>query len=171
MKSIDSMAMEMAWSHSPWGMVAIDRNGSVCSVSPAFESRTGIPRSSLIGMSEADFIFQLDMPMIDHRRVEMASGGVRAIHYVNSRLTSREFDMKQIAEKLRAPLASIYGFSELLLTQNYDEDVRRNLTVTIIEQVEGMVSVINEELDLNNHASATDKAVGSSMSTLSRMEK
>jgi signal transduction histidine kinase len=115
-------------------------------------------------MSEADFIFQLDLPVIDHLRVDVASGCIRAIHYVRRRVTRQEYDMKQIAEKLRAPLASIYGFTELLLTQQYDDGTRSNLTSAIIEQVEVMAFVINEKLDLNAQSSSTASQDGSSLS-------
>lgn len=55
--------------------------------------------------------------------------------------------LSRIAELLREPLASIYGFAELLLTQDYDEDLRRDLTATLLEQVEVMANIINSELD------------------------
>jgi hypothetical protein len=42
--------------------------------------------------------------------------------------------------------ASIYGFVELLLTQNYDEETRRGLTSTLMGQVEAMGNIVNESL-------------------------
>ena len=62
--------------------------------------------------------------------------------------------LSHIAELLREPLASIYGFAELLLTQNYDEETRRDLTATLLEQVEVMSNIINSELDTRNHQTA-----------------
>ena len=62
--------------------------------------------------------------------------------------------LSRIAELLREPLASIYGFAELLLTQNYDEETRRDLTATLLEQVEVMSNIINTELDTRNHKPA-----------------
>jgi K+-sensing histidine kinase KdpD len=62
--------------------------------------------------------------------------------------------LSHIAELLREPLASIYGFAELLLTQNYDEETRRDLTATLLEQVEVMSNIINNELDTRNHKPA-----------------
>lgn len=62
--------------------------------------------------------------------------------------------LSHVAELLREPLASIYGFAELLLTQDYDEATRRDLTATLLEQVEVMSNIINSELDTRNYKSA-----------------
>ncbi len=64
--------------------------------------------------------------------------------------------LSHIAELLREPLASIYGFAELLLTQNYDEETRLDLTATLLEQVEVMSNIINSELDTRNYKPAAD---------------
>jgi PAS domain S-box-containing protein len=52
------------------------------------------------------------------------------------------------AHELRTPMASIYGFTELLMTQNFDEAERRDFLDTIYRQSELMISIINELLDL-----------------------
>ena len=52
------------------------------------------------------------------------------------------------AHELRTPMASIYGFAELLLQQEFDEDMRRDLLETIYRQSEVMATIINELLDL-----------------------
>lgn len=52
------------------------------------------------------------------------------------------------AHELRTPMASIYGFSELLLAQPFNEQERHELLATIFKQSELMVSIINELLDL-----------------------
>lgn len=52
------------------------------------------------------------------------------------------------AHELRTPMASIYGFSELLLNQSYDEATRHELLETIFRQSELMTAIINELLDL-----------------------
>ena len=52
------------------------------------------------------------------------------------------------AHELRTPMASIYGYSEILLTQNFDEEMQRDLLNTIFRQSELMSSIINELLDL-----------------------
>ena len=73
--------------------------------------------------------------------------------------------LSHIAELLREPLASIYGFAELLLTQNYDEETRRDLTATLLEQVEVMSNIINSELDTRNHKTAAARPQESALAT------
>lgn len=52
------------------------------------------------------------------------------------------------AHELRTPMASILGFSELLLTRAFDESTRMDLLETIHKQSELMASILNELLDL-----------------------
>lgn len=52
------------------------------------------------------------------------------------------------AHELRTPMASIYGFAEVLLTQELDEDSRKEFTGIIFRQSELMASILNELLDL-----------------------
>lgn len=52
------------------------------------------------------------------------------------------------AHELRTPMASIHGFSELLLKRNYDETTQRDLLETIYRQSSNLVHLVNELLDL-----------------------
>ncbi len=52
------------------------------------------------------------------------------------------------AHELRNPMASIYGFSEVLMTQDIEPVVRQEITEIIHNQSEVMVSILNELLDL-----------------------
>ena len=52
------------------------------------------------------------------------------------------------AHELRTPMASILGFSELLLGRNFDADTQKELLQTIFKQSELMSSILNELLDL-----------------------
>ena len=52
------------------------------------------------------------------------------------------------AHELRTPMASIYGYSEVLLAEDFDAETRRELLSTIYRQSELMASIINELLDL-----------------------
>ncbi len=52
------------------------------------------------------------------------------------------------AHELRTPMASIYGYAELLLAQEFDDESRKELLQTIFSQSEVMASIINELLDL-----------------------
>jgi len=69
---------------------------------------------------------------------------------------TREKEVEQIkseflstaAHELRTPMASILGFSELLLHKDFDVNTRQDLLRTIHEQSELMASILNELLDL-----------------------
>lgn len=52
------------------------------------------------------------------------------------------------AHELRTPMASIFGFSELLITNEFDSEIRRDLLQTIHTQTAGVIEIINELLDL-----------------------
>ncbi|WP_374259829.1 PAS domain S-box protein [Zoogloea sp.] len=52
------------------------------------------------------------------------------------------------AHELRTPMASIMGFSELLLTRKYDEHRTRDLLETINRQAGRLTALLNELLDL-----------------------
>lgn len=52
------------------------------------------------------------------------------------------------AHELRTPMSSIYGFSQLLLTENFGAEMQKELFGIIFSQSELMVSIINELLDL-----------------------
>jgi len=52
------------------------------------------------------------------------------------------------AHELRTPMASIMGFSELLLTRKYDENRTRDFLDTINRQSTRLTSLLNELLDL-----------------------
>jgi signal transduction histidine kinase len=52
------------------------------------------------------------------------------------------------AHELRTPMASIYGFAEVLLTQKLDAPSQREFLAIIYKQSELMASILNELLDL-----------------------
>lgn len=52
------------------------------------------------------------------------------------------------AHELRTPMASIHGFSELLLKREFDPETRRDLIQTIHRQSSNLVGLVNELLDL-----------------------
>jgi PAS domain S-box-containing protein len=56
--------------------------------------------------------------------------------------------LSHAAHELRTPMASIYGFTELLLSQEFDAFDRADFLNTIFRQSELMISIINELLDL-----------------------
>jgi len=68
-------------------------------------------------------------------------------HEVEVERMKSEF-LSHAAHELRTPMASIYGFSELLMTQEFDEATRKDLLATIHKQTQWLVDIINELLDL-----------------------
>lgn len=52
------------------------------------------------------------------------------------------------AHELRTPMASIHGFSELLLTRKFDEATQKDLLATIYRQSSNLVHLVTELLDL-----------------------
>ncbi|MFZ4538845.1 response regulator [Propionivibrio sp.] len=141
---------EAAWTHSPWAMVAVGGDGNVCVVNPAFERCTGMPGPAVIGMGEAGLKALLDSLSLEHHRVEMPATRFRVIHYLHQAPAPIKGaqQLSHVAELLREPLASVFGFAELLLTQNYEEDIRLDLTATLLEQVEAMSNILNEHLNV-----------------------
>jgi signal transduction histidine kinase len=139
-----------AWLHSPWGVALVGDNGNVVAVNAAIERCTCVDRSALLGMSEASFDALLGGLALDRRRVDVHTDGVRAVHYVFDATVRIDCAQRMagIAEALREPLASIYGFAELLLTHRYDEEMRDELTATLLEQVEAVANIVNERLDI-----------------------
>lgn len=139
-----------AWQHCPWGMAAIGSEGNVLGVNPAFEFCTGIAASAALGLSEAALDARLGELQVEHHRVETPGNELRAIHYVrcSGELTAHELRLPHVVETLRESLGSIYGFAELLLTQNYDDETRRDLTATLLAQADTMANLINEHLDI-----------------------
>ena len=145
-----SAQIHAAWSHCLWGMAVIGNTGTVEAVNPAFATSAGLGIEQLLNMEESDLDAHLGTLDLPRRRVAVATGALRAIHYLcDSAVPKQDVrHLAQVAEALREPLASIYGFTELLLTQDYDEPTRRDLTAMVLEQVEAMGNLINEKLDL-----------------------
>jgi PAS domain S-box-containing protein len=56
--------------------------------------------------------------------------------------------LSHAAHELRTPMASIYGFTELLIAQEFDKTEHREFLDIIYKQSELMISIINELLDL-----------------------
>ncbi|MCB1916318.1 MAG: PAS domain S-box protein [Rhodocyclaceae bacterium] len=89
------------------------------------------------------------------RRIRQAGSqaGSRVVYF---RDVTRETEVDRMkseflstaAHELRTPMASIMGFSELLLNRSYDEDRTRDLLETINRQSSRLTHLLNELLDL-----------------------
>lgn len=86
--------------------------------------------------------------------VRSAAAGIDRFAYFRDVTHEAEVDrmksefLSHAAHELRTPMASIYGFTELLMTQTFDEATRQDLLATIHKQTEWLVDIINELLDL-----------------------
>ena len=52
------------------------------------------------------------------------------------------------AHELRSPMASVFGFSELLLCRDFDPETRQEIVATIHQQSGALVDMLNQLLDL-----------------------
>lgn len=52
------------------------------------------------------------------------------------------------AHELRTPMASVFGFSELLLSRQFDDETTQEILSTIHQQSASLVTILNELLDL-----------------------
>jgi signal transduction histidine kinase len=62
------------------------------------------------------------------------------------------------AHELRTPMTSIYGFSDLLRTRDFDRDTARDVVDTIHTQAGRLVHLLNELLDLSRIEASAEKA-------------
>ena len=82
------------------------------------------------------------------------AGNVSQILYLRDVTHETEVDrmksefLSTAAHELRTPMATIYGYCELLLARDFDPDERHEILNTIFRQSELMASIINELLDL-----------------------
>jgi signal transduction histidine kinase len=88
-------------------------------------------------------------------RAELQTANVVAIEYFQDITVQSEIDrMKSefiatAAHELRTPLTSIYGYSELLATADFNVEHVREFAGTIHAQAETLVALVNELLDLS----------------------
>ncbi|MEO5342240.1 MAG: PAS domain S-box protein [Gammaproteobacteria bacterium SHHR-1] len=68
-------------------------------------------------------------------------------HEVEVERIKSEF-LSTAAHELRTPMASIYGFTELLMAREFDTPTQHEFLSTIFRQSELMITIINELLDL-----------------------
>ncbi len=171
--------MKAIFSLIPDGFVAFDEVGQVSYVSPAFEKLTGIPVAMAMESNEywlfnvlvnqafgdtaatcfAELPKTLDMRPPAAAKLATAwhegHGAVSKMLHLRDVTQEAELDqikstfMSMAAHELRTPMASIYGFTELLLTREFKPAKQRDLLQRIMRQSEGMIDIINELLDLS----------------------
>lgn len=161
---------------SPDGFVFIDARHRVTYVNPAFEHMTGLAASDLVGMAHPALRAALaglcDQPDRDDGLVHLArphfailkrtvrslrddAGRIRGtVEYYRDVTQETEVDrmksefLSTAAHELRTPMASVFGFAELLLRRRYPADKEREFLEIIHRQAGQLVTLINELLDL-----------------------
>jgi PAS domain S-box-containing protein len=128
-----------------------------CLPSSSFKGVRRLRESAAAGRTDERELIELALP--GRRVLEVGfrlsiSGAVSQILYFRDVTHETEVDqmksdfLSTAAHELRTPMASIYGFAEVLLTQSLDEDSRKEFTGIIFRQSDLMASILNELLDL-----------------------
>jgi len=101
---------------------------------------------------------ELDTPrksVLDIRGVRSQAPGVSSLLYVRDITHETEVEgmksqfLSHAAHELRTPMASIFGYSELLLEGDFDVDTRKEMIKTIHSQMLALIDIINELLDIS----------------------
>ena len=128
-----------------------------CLPSGTFHGVRRLRERAAAGHTDERELIELTLPV---RRVlevgfrSSTSSAVSQILYFRDVTHETEVDqmksdfLSTAAHELRTPMASIYGFAEVLLTQELDDDSRKEFTSIIFRQSELMASILNELLDL-----------------------
>lgn len=135
----------------------VERINTLCSANSGLPSIT-----SMLSATQGGDIHHRELIELTHPSKRVLEVGIRTslaetvsqILYFRDVTHETEVDrmksefLSTAAHELRTPMASVYGFSELLLAQEFDQATQRELLGTIFRQSELMASIINELLDL-----------------------
>ncbi len=109
------------------------------------------------GAEPARVVVEMKPParrMLEMRLSRSEGGAVSQVLYVRDVTIETEVDqmksafLSMAAHELRTPMASIFGFTELLLTRELTPDKQKDLLGRIYRQSEAMKAIIDELLDL-----------------------
>jgi PAS domain S-box-containing protein len=134
-----------------------DLLASLCVAGSRFKGVQALRENATAGTPDKREIIELSLGGKRILEVGLRSSDSRSVSQIlYFREITHETELDQLkseflstaAHELRTPMASIYGFAELLLTQNFDEDSRREFLTIIFNQSELMTSILNELLDL-----------------------
>ncbi len=127
-----------------------------CDPAQPYESLEAAQARELAGDTRRATPIRLRNPSrILERHVRGTTGGGTTIIYFRDVTHETEVDrmksefLSTAAHELRTPMASIFGFSELLLRRPYDEGKRRDMLETVHRQAGLLVNLLNELLDLS----------------------
>lgn len=164
--------------HLPDGVLLFDQDGGIASCNPAAERTfgapcrvlAGLPALALIGIQpkvvarlETDvrrpdggsFAAELSIAEMTLDGRAYLVGTVRDVAWhraeqerVRAANQRRHDYFRTASHELRTPMASVLGFSELLLTREFDAATGRELIDIIHRQATRMIGLVNQMLDL-----------------------
>ena len=130
-----------------------------CDPTQTYQSATADPSAPTEAGGERRCAMRRVLPLVRPGKrtlqysVHVGDGNARVLYFRDitheaqvERLKS-EF-LSTAAHELRNPMASVFGFSELLLTRDYDKKTRKDLLSTIHRQAGHVINLLNELLDL-----------------------
>lgn len=109
------------------------------------------------GLADPRLVLEISGPgerILEMRLKSSGSDFISQVLYVRDITRESEIDrmksefLSTAAHELRTPMASIAGFTELLLLRKFPEEKQRDLLETISRQATRMSTIINELLDL-----------------------
>jgi len=164
--------------HLPDAVLLVDDGGAIVSCNQAAERMFGAPCTALsrqpaarlIGMEPAPVVrhdgsarrvdgglFAAEitiaaMPLDGHTHLAVTVRDVATYHAEQERVRAanerRHNYFRTASHELRTPMASILGFSELLLKRDFDAATGRELMDIIHRQATRLISLVNQMLDL-----------------------
>lgn len=143
-------------------LVGLSEDGLAVKINDLCDAEVFPSLTSLIESSEGPAVHNRELIELTHPTKRVLEVGIRTslaetvsqILYFRDVTHETEVDrmksefLSTAAHELRTPMASVYGFSELLLAQEFDTVTQRELLGTIFRQSQLMASIINELLDL-----------------------
>lgn len=177
-KNISTVDADLIIETCPYGILAIGENGKVRFANPAFCQISNITYAEIADVPSHELWKKiLDHYSIDgdlktyiggvltlraknslkvvrlncHLR---KSGVIRQVFYLQDITAESEVDrmktefLSAAAHELRTPLAIIYGFTELLISNDFDKTATLDIVQTVHNQAKSLTNIINELLDL-----------------------
>lgn len=140
---------------TPFGGVAtmrrvLERETAEKTTADAGNAGTGKARQSrqLIELTTAGKrVIELKLRLADAATVSQILYLRDVTHEIEVDRMKSEF-LSHAAHELRTPMTSIFGFTELLIAQEFDAETRKELLATIHQQTQWLVNIVNELLDL-----------------------
>ncbi|WP_306397937.1 sensor histidine kinase [Telluria beijingensis] len=173
-----AQALKALLEHLPDGVLLFDHDGKVASCNPAAERMFGAPCQALAGRPAEALLGMRPAPVTRHEgNARRADGGSFAAEVSIAEMTldgqvqlvatvrdvawhrveqervraanQRRHDyFRTASHELRTPMASILGFSELLLKREFDAATGRELIDIIHRQATRLIGLVNQMLDL-----------------------